>query len=142
MTGVQTCALPICHRRLEELQLPVTREQNAGVRAHGIEAEPVQRRGAEFAEGAQVFGRAIALVGGQAVSREDGVPHAHQLVTPDLGDDGGGGTDGIETIEEANFTTDPTNAGVLDLWRGPWPGILYCNLVIQNVPNITFLLTF
>ena len=49
---------------------------------------------------------------------------------------GGGGTDGIETIEEANFTTDPTNAGVLDLWRGPWPGILYCNLVIQNVPNI------
>ena len=49
---------------------------------------------------------------------------------------GGGGTDGIETVEEANFTTDPTNAGVLDLWRGPWPGILYCNLVIQNVPGI------
>ena len=48
----------------------------------------------------------------------------------------GGGTDGIETVEEANFTTDPSNQGVLDLWRGPWPGILYCNLVIKNVPGI------
>jgi hypothetical protein len=49
---------------------------------------------------------------------------------------GGGGSDGIETIEEANFTTDASNAGVLDLYRGPYPGILYCNLVIQNVPGI------
>jgi len=48
----------------------------------------------------------------------------------------GGGTDGIETVQEANFTTDPTNAGVLDLYRGPYPGILYCNLVIQRVPGI------
>jgi hypothetical protein len=48
----------------------------------------------------------------------------------------GGGTDGIETVEEANFTTDPSNTGVLDLWRGPWPGILSCNLVIQNVPDV------
>lgn len=48
----------------------------------------------------------------------------------------GGGTDGIETVEEANFTTDPGNPGVLDLWRGPWPGILSCNLVLQNVPGI------
>lgn len=48
----------------------------------------------------------------------------------------GGGTDGIETVEEANFTTDPGNPGVLDLWRGPWPGILSCNLVLQNVPAI------
>ena len=49
----------------------------------------------------------------------------------------GGGTDGIETVQEANFTTDPSNAGVLDLYRGPYPGILYCNLVIQNVPGIS-----
>ena len=48
----------------------------------------------------------------------------------------GGGTDGIETVQEANFTTDPSNAGVLDLYRGPYPGILYCNLVIQNVPGM------
>ena len=50
----------------------------------------------------------------------------------------GGGTDGIETVEEANFTTDPSNTGVLDLWRGPWPGILSCNLVIQNVPGCKY----
>jgi hypothetical protein len=48
----------------------------------------------------------------------------------------GGGTDGIETVQEANFTTDPSNAGVLDLYRGPYPGILYCNLVIANVPEM------
>jgi len=48
----------------------------------------------------------------------------------------GGGTDGIETVQEANFTTDPSNAGVLDLYRGPYPGILYCNLVIANVPGM------
>lgn len=48
----------------------------------------------------------------------------------------GGGTDGIETVQEANFTTDPSNAGVLDLYRGPYPGILYCNLVVQNIPGI------
>jgi hypothetical protein len=48
----------------------------------------------------------------------------------------GGGTDGIETVEEANFTTDASNAGVLDLYRGPYPGILYCNLVLKNVPSI------
>jgi hypothetical protein len=39
-------------------------------------------------------------------------------------------------VQEANFTTDPSNQGVLDLWRGPWPGILYCNEVIQQVPGI------
>ncbi|MEP6949481.1 MAG: RagB/SusD family nutrient uptake outer membrane protein [Ginsengibacter sp.] len=48
----------------------------------------------------------------------------------------GGGTDGIETVEEANFTTDASNAGVLDLYRGPYPGILSCNLVIKNVPGM------
>lgn len=48
----------------------------------------------------------------------------------------GGGTDGIETVQEANFTTDPSNSGVLDLYRGPYPGILYCNLVIANVPGM------
>lgn len=48
----------------------------------------------------------------------------------------GGGTDGIETVQEANFITDASNAGVQDLYRGPFPGILYCNLVIKNVPGI------
>ncbi|MBE0651301.1 MAG: RagB/SusD family nutrient uptake outer membrane protein [Bacteroidales bacterium] len=50
----------------------------------------------------------------------------------------GGGTDGIETQEEANFITAPDNPGVLDLWRGPWPGILSCNLVLAKVPAINF----
>jgi hypothetical protein len=48
----------------------------------------------------------------------------------------GGGTDGIETKNLANFVAEPSNPGVLDLWRGPWPGILRCNTVLENVPNM------
>ncbi|PXV63027.1 putative outer membrane starch-binding protein [Dysgonomonas alginatilytica] len=47
----------------------------------------------------------------------------------------GGGTDGIETITLANFVTTTDNAAALDIWRGPNPGILYCNTVLENVPN-------
>ena len=46
------------------------------------------------------------------------------------------GSDGIETIQESNFTTASDNAGVLDLYRGPAPGILQCNVVLQKVPAI------
>ncbi len=46
------------------------------------------------------------------------------------------GSDGIETIQEANFVTKTDNAGVLDLYRGPAPGILQCNIVLQKVPAI------
>lgn len=49
----------------------------------------------------------------------------------------GGGTDGIETQDEANFVTSTDNQGVLDLWRGPWPGILRCNIILQKVPGMT-----
>ncbi len=48
----------------------------------------------------------------------------------------GGGTDGIETQDEANFVTASDNQGVLDLWRGPWPGILRCNIILQKVPEM------
>ena len=48
----------------------------------------------------------------------------------------GGGTDGIETQDEANFVTTTDNAGVLDLWRGPAPGILRCNIILQKVPDM------
>lgn len=48
----------------------------------------------------------------------------------------GGGTDGIETQDEANFVTATDNQGVLDLWRGPWPGILRCNIVLDKVPGM------
>lgn len=46
----------------------------------------------------------------------------------------GGGTDGVETQDIANFVTSTDNASALDIWRGPAPGILRCNLVLQNVP--------
>ena len=48
----------------------------------------------------------------------------------------GGGTDGIETQDIANFVTATDNAAALDIWRGPAPGILRCNLVLQNVPGM------
>jgi len=48
----------------------------------------------------------------------------------------GGGSDGQETQDMANFVTATDNQGVLDLWRGPWPGILRCNLILQQVPGL------
>jgi tetratricopeptide (TPR) repeat protein len=48
----------------------------------------------------------------------------------------GGGTDGIETQDLANFVTTTDNPGVLDLMRGPWPIILRSNLVLENVPGM------
>jgi hypothetical protein len=48
----------------------------------------------------------------------------------------GGGTDGIETQDQQNFVTTSANAGVLDVYRGPAPGILQCNIVLQKVPSI------
>ncbi|MFA5971763.1 MAG: RagB/SusD family nutrient uptake outer membrane protein [Lentimicrobiaceae bacterium] len=48
----------------------------------------------------------------------------------------GGGSDGIETQDQANFVTASDNQGALDLWRGPWPGILRCNIILQKVPGM------
>jgi len=48
----------------------------------------------------------------------------------------GSGGDGDETIALANFTATSDNAGAKDVWRGPNPGILYCNTVLENVPNM------
>lgn len=45
-------------------------------------------------------------------------------------------SDGIETKDQSRFTTATDNAGVLDLYRGPAPGILYCNIVLDKVPSI------
>lgn len=45
-------------------------------------------------------------------------------------------SDGLETKDQARFTTTTDNAGVLDLYRGPAPGILYCNIVLDKVPGI------
>lgn len=49
----------------------------------------------------------------------------------------GGGDDGRETQDMANFVTTADNPGVLDLYRGPAPGILASNLVIKNVPGMS-----
>lgn len=46
-------------------------------------------------------------------------------------------SDGIETKDQARFITATDNAGVLDLYRGPAPGILYCNIVLDKVPAIS-----
>lgn len=48
----------------------------------------------------------------------------------------GGGSDGIETIQLANFVADADNFATIDFWRGPNPGILYCNTVLANVPKM------
>ncbi|WP_299524896.1 RagB/SusD family nutrient uptake outer membrane protein [uncultured Lutibacter sp.] len=48
----------------------------------------------------------------------------------------GGGSDGIETQDMTNFVTNTDNAGVLDLWRGPWPGILMSNIVLDVAPSL------
>lgn len=48
----------------------------------------------------------------------------------------GGGSDGIETQDMSNFVTTTDNAGVLDLWRGPWPGILMSNIVLKVAPDL------
>lgn len=46
-------------------------------------------------------------------------------------------SDGIETKDQARFITTTDNTGVLDLYRGPAPGILYANIVLEKVPTIT-----
>ena len=48
----------------------------------------------------------------------------------------GGGEDGIETVDLANFIANADNFAALDLWRGPSPGILRCNFVLKNVPGM------
>ncbi len=48
----------------------------------------------------------------------------------------GGGTDGIETVTLANFVATADNAAALDIWRGPNPGILYCNTILESIPEM------
>lgn len=47
-----------------------------------------------------------------------------------------GGTDGIATQDVSNFVTTTANEAALDLWRGPSPGILRCNLILEKVPGM------
>ena len=45
----------------------------------------------------------------------------------------GGGTDGIETVQASNFTTQSDNGMALYMWRSPWVGIGQCNIVIKDL---------
>ena len=45
----------------------------------------------------------------------------------------GGGEDGIETVQCANFAADPSNQFALYIWRSPWVGIGQCNTVISSL---------
>jgi hypothetical protein len=51
----------------------------------------------------------------------------------EAGGDMSSATDGIETKDLASFTATSSNEGSLDLWRGPNPGILRCNVVLERV---------
>lgn len=47
----------------------------------------------------------------------------------------GGGDDGIETIQCANFAAASDNGFALYIWRSPWVGIGQCNIVINSLPG-------
>lgn len=47
----------------------------------------------------------------------------------------GGGTDGLETVQAANFTTLSDNGMALYMWRSPWVGIGQCNILIQSMES-------
>lgn len=47
----------------------------------------------------------------------------------------GGGTDGLETVQAANFTTMSDNGMALYMWRSPWVGIGQCNTTLQSLDN-------
>ncbi len=47
----------------------------------------------------------------------------------------GGGDDGLETIQAANFIAQADNGFALYIWRSPWVGIGQCNILIQSMEN-------
>lgn len=47
----------------------------------------------------------------------------------------GGGTDGIETVQASNFTTQSDNGMALYMWRSPWVGIGQCNILINALED-------
>lgn len=45
----------------------------------------------------------------------------------------GGGTDGLETVQASNFTTQTDNGMALYMWRSPWVGIGQANTLISSL---------
>lgn len=48
---------------------------------------------------------------------------------------GGGGNDGIETVQVRDFSASSDNGFALYIWRSPWVGISQCNLVLTTVKD-------
>ena len=48
----------------------------------------------------------------------------------------GGGTDGLETVQAANFVTQSDNGMALYMWRSPWVGIGQCNILIHALEGL------
>lgn len=103
-----------------------------------LEKEPFEDPSAEALTDAE---SAVALVNGAYQPMQRPKLYNFRIWTLDIvaGNSevgAGGGTDGIETIDLSNFVTTTDNAAALDIWRGPNPGILYCNTVLENVPTM------
>lgn len=49
----------------------------------------------------------------------------------------GGGTDGLETVQAANFVAQSDNGMALYMWRSPWVGIGQCNILIDALEGKT-----
>lgn len=49
----------------------------------------------------------------------------------------GGGTDGLETVQAANFVAQSDNGMALYMWRSPWVGIGQCNILIDALAGKT-----
>ena len=47
----------------------------------------------------------------------------------------GGGTDGLETIQAADFVTQSDNGMALYMWRSPWVGIGQCNILLNSLES-------
>jgi hypothetical protein len=47
----------------------------------------------------------------------------------------GGGTDGLETIQAADFITQSDNGMALYMWRSPWVGIAQCNILLNSIAD-------
>lgn len=48
---------------------------------------------------------------------------------------GSGGTDGLETVQASNFTTQSDNGMALYMWRSLWTGLGQCNILIKALEN-------
>ena len=58
------------------------------------------------------------------------------IVSDDADKGGSGDTDEPDLLEFENFFGDPSSGIVLGEWRTAYKGITYCNIALQNIPDI------